>query len=152
MQDFGCTFAPRMKSPCNYCHMSQKGMKDEMEGMYPQIYMIIYPHVKHHCHMLEMQYGHMHHHTREEIEDITEHILKGCEKDLNEYFKFDDENENDYEHEEDHDHEHKHHHRQFGYGRRAFAGDLVRILLLRELLGRRPYGPFNPYYGYPVLY
>lgn len=137
MKEQDLRFMPMMKPPCTSCPMHQAAMQDEMDGMYPQIYMLIYPHIKHHCHMMELKHGHMHHYTREEIEEICEEILKLCEKDINDY----------YDKDEDIEHEHSHDHNQRSYRnrRRRIASDLVTILVLREMLGRRRRPHFRQY-------
>jgi hypothetical protein len=169
MQDY--EFMPMMGRPCSYCKMSQKVMPaqytmpqydqmDELEEMYPRIFHIINPHVRHHCHMMEKMHGGMHHYLKEEIDDMCERIYKACEKEMEEYMQEDDHDEHEHEHE--HSHDHNHDHRQFGVRRNRFGTDLIRILLLSELLRRRrrhphgrprPYGYYNHYpshdmYGY----
>jgi hypothetical protein len=166
MNGYGYSFEPMMRTPCSYCDiphyrmpqmqaMPEQYMRPEyvmpesLETMFPRSYMIIYPHIKHHCHMLEMMHGGIHNITREHIEEVCENIYRACEKDLNEYMK--DEDDHEHEHDYEHESEHSHDHGQYRYWRAGFAGDLIKILLLRELLGRRhyPYRQNNYYDGYP---
>jgi hypothetical protein len=172
MNGYGYPLQPMMRTPCSYCEVPQTlsqqqfkmpsmntmpeqymmpamhdmkpeyEMPESLEIMYPKSYMIIYPHIKHHCRRLEMMHGGIHHIAHEDIEEACENIMKACEGELKEYMK--DEGEHSSES------EHSHDHRQYGYGGYGFAGDLVRILLLRELLGhrRRPYPRPYPYHHY----
>lgn len=166
-------FVPMMGGPCSYCKMSQNIMPDqytmpqynqmdELEEMYPRIFLIINPHVRHHCHMMEQMHGGMHHYLKEEIDDMCERIYQTCEKEIEEYMEEDDHDEHDHDHSHDHnrDRDRNHDHRQFGVHRNRFGTDLIRILLLRELLDRRrrrprphPYPrprPYDYYNQYPT--
>lgn len=168
MNGYGYSFEPMMRTPCSYCNVPQHKMPqayampeqymippkqhmmpeytmpESLEEMYPKSYIIIYPQVKRHCHMMERMHGGMHNITREHVEEACENIYKSCEKDLKEYMKDEDDHDNESESESEHSHDH----RQYGYVRRGLAGDLIQILLLRELFGRRRRPYYNYYGGY----
>lgn len=105
----------------------------QLEMMYPDIYFIILPHVKHHCDKMEEKHGKMHCPDKEEMKEIIEDICKKVEKDMDEDDKKD----------ECRDEERRP--RPFGRGR--LLRDLIGILLINELIGRRV-----PYYGYGYNY
>lgn len=116
--------------PCMNCMMMdmyEQPMMDmgeeQLKMMYPRIYGRIMPHVKYHCDMYEGAYGTMSYPSHEHIHQMCDDIYKKVEKD------FDDE----YGHGEDEDHERLD--RQFGFN--PFGRDLINILLLNELIGRR---------------
>lgn len=138
-------YTPYMKKmglPMQYYPMVTMPAQD-LESMYPKMYYIIYPCVKKHCDKMEMQYGPMYTPTREELDDMVERIYKEVEMDLEKEMKGDMDKDG----------------RQFGYGfgGRRFFGDIISILLLRDLFRRRrrrPYygggygGGFPGYFGY----
>ena len=98
--------------------------QEQMESMYPKVYDIVYPHVKHQCDMHDSKYGMMHEPNREQFDEMV--------KDINN--KVEGEVEAEVSKEENQ--------RQFGFGGRRLLRDLIAILLLRQLLGRR-----RPHYG-----
>lgn len=92
---------------------------ENLENMYPDTYRIIYPMV---CSACDMIQGPI---TREIVIKITGDIYNRLEIDgrLNLYFE---ENR----------------------ARNKFLNDLINILLIRELIGRRPLNPIRP--GFPI--
>jgi len=98
------------------------GDKDLMK-LYPKIYFIINPMVEYHCHMMEVMHGAMHRPSKDEMERMCKEI---CDK-YEEHHKHDDKDnckDNDM--------------RQRGrYSRRRGISDLARILIIRNLIGRR---------------
>lgn len=127
-------YMKKMGVPMQYYPMVTMPTQD-LESMYPKMYYIIYPSVKKHCDMMEMQYGPMYTPSREELEGMVERIYKDVEKDLEKDMKDDWGEEG----------------RQFGFGGRRFFGDIITILLLRDLFRRRRrrphYGGYGDYYG-----
>ena len=120
--------------------------EDQLEGMYPRVYAIVYPRVQYHVHMMHMKHGFMHIPDREELEEMNENIYKDIEHDMDHYF--DEDEYEDEEREREEDGTRQYHPRP---RRRRFGRDLITILLLRELLGRRrpyPYGNYGGYMGY----
>lgn len=94
--------------------------EEQLKMMYPRVYVILMPHVKHHCDRYEEVYGVMSCPRREDIEAMTDKIYKTMEEDMDEEFSDDDDDRLV---------------RQFG--RRRFGRDLIFILLLSELIRRR---------------
>lgn len=118
----------------------------DLESMYPNIYFIILPHIEHHCNMLESQHGKTHHLTHDMLDSIVDDIYKKVEPDL---IKCRPENELI---EEDTSEEAE---RQVYPHGGVMGRNLIRILLIRELLRRRaphtPYGYNMPLYtGFPM--
>lgn len=129
-------YAPYMQTmnmPTQYAPMVTMPQQ-ELEAMYPKIYFIIYPCVCRQCDMA----GTMAAPTKEQLETMTENIVNEVEPNVAAQLA-EDEKEG----------------RQlfFGTGRR-FLRDLAGILLIRELIRRRPfYGYSYPgIYGYPGVY
>lgn len=129
------------------CGMQQMAMQDQvspmteqLESMYPRVYFIIFPHVRLHCDSMDEKHGDMYVPDKEEIRDMVEDIYRKVEKDLRDYD--DDKCRN-----EDMTRQ---------YRPRALARDLIRIILISELLRRRrrrffpPYGGYSYYGGYPI--
>jgi hypothetical protein len=120
--------------------------EEEMKMMYPRIYHMIMPMIHHHCDRMEEMHGKMHCPKHEEFEDMCEKITKSLEEELDDQCGEDDD-----KHDHDDDHEH---HRIRRYGRRNAVRDIVGILLLNELIGRRrrrrrrPRPRPRPHWGY----
>lgn len=121
-----------MMNMCGGCMpimKAQKGCKskkehdedEELKKMYPKIYYKMYPMIKSHCDMMEAKHGKMYCPKKDEIDRICEDICDKCEK-----------CDNDDDDKDDDDMKRRSH-----YGRRPFIRDLSRILLIRELFGRR---------------
>lgn len=107
-------------------HSNEEG--NQLEMYYPEIYFKIYPSIKNHCDNIENKYGNNQCPSKHEIDIIIEEISIMIEKDL------------DGEDKKDCGEKKK---RQYGRGR--LVRDLVGIMLLNELIGRRR--PSYPYYG-----
>ena len=107
--------------------------QEQLETMYPKIYFIIYPVVQHHCDMMHMTYGMTQMPTREQLQAMTDDIYAKVEAEVEVTISRESRDEGE---------------RQlFGGGRRLLR-DLIAILLIRDLLRRRPYYPGYPgYYG-----
>lgn len=101
--------------------------KEQLEIMYPRIYYIVYPAVQGYCDMMGIRPGVMYSPTKQELDRMVEGICRSVEGQV----AMDENTGPDS--------------RQpfYGYGGRGFLRDLVGILLIRELLRRRPF------YGYP---
>lgn len=94
----------------------------DLKSMYPKIYMKINPMVKHHCNMLESIHGTMYSPSKEEMDHMCKEI---CDKYEEHHKDEDDRNDNNDM-------------RQIlGLGRRGPVEDLIRVLFIRDLLGRR---------------
>jgi len=108
---------------------------EELEKLYPKVYHIVYPHVKSSCDKMVAEYGDMCLPTREQLEKIAEEICCKVEADVVIALKDSREPEE----------------RQLGFGGRRLLGNLVTILFIRDLLGRRRriYGVFPGFYGSP---
>jgi hypothetical protein len=96
--------------------------EEQLKLMYPRIYTKLMPMIKHHCDEHEHMHGTMHCPGHEQIEDMCDKIYKKVENDLDEECGEEDDND-DY--------------RQRRYGRRGAVRDIIGILLLNELIGRR---------------
>lgn len=110
--------------------------EQQLESMYPNIYNIINPVVESHCDNMNMKYGPMYCPTKEELEATTDNILDKVEPDVEAAIEK----------------EAGAAERQFGFGGRRLLRNLIGILLIRSLLGRRrrPFGYYPGYYqGYP---
>ncbi|MBK5241401.1 hypothetical protein [Clostridium sp.] len=90
----------------------------DLKSMYPKIHTRIYPMVKYHCDMMESMHGTMYCPSKQELDHICKEICDRYEK----HDREDDEDCND------------DNLRQIG---RGLFGDLVKILFIRDLLGRR---------------
>lgn len=99
---------------------------EELENCYPEIYKLIYPMVQKRCMQASGQI------TREMIEQMTDEI----------YFAIEDNEDDENRGKETISTTEKTEDRQIGVRNRTL-NDLIRILLLRELLGR-PGGPGRP--------
>lgn len=117
-------------------HMNLTGMQEEqLESMYPRIYQIIYPHIRHQCDMFDSKNG-MISPTRKQLEGMVEEINQKVEAEVEAEIS----NSNGREE------------RQFGFGGRRILRDFISALLIRQLIGRRrPYPYPYPYFygGYP---
>ena len=96
---------------------------EDLKKMYPKMYSRIYPMVRSHCDMLESMYGTMYCPSKEHMEHICKDVCDRYEK-----LREGDEDDND-------DDDDMRQRRQLG--RRGPVNDLIRILLIRDLLGRR---------------
>jgi hypothetical protein len=126
----------------------------DLKMMYPRAYFMLIPMIKSHCDKLEGKYGMFFCPSKDEMEDIIEDICKRFEKDIEDE---DDEKEKkgkkDKCREEDFDQENDSSRRprpRPRYGRRQALRDLVGVIFLGELLGRRQRR--RPYYGYGPNY
>ncbi len=129
---YGCTR--------NYSNSVPTGQLRQLESMYPDIYHVVYPEVFRHCNMLDNAYGQAYIPNREQLEPVIEDIYANVDK------KFNNKSTEDSEQE-----------KALQYRRGGFLNDIVWIIFLNELLGRRrryrpspryrPYGydPFSPY-------
>jgi len=135
MMNMSMMHTPMMNTPMMNSPMMNMPMLEEdddenkdLKKMYPKIYMKIHPMVKKHCDMMESMHGAMYCPSKEEMEHICKEI---CDK-YDEHHR-DDGNENNGT-------------RQLGHGGRGITQDLIRILFIRDLLGRRRRR--RPHFGY----
>ncbi|MBZ9634501.1 hypothetical protein [Clostridium sp. FP1] len=98
---------------------------EDLRMLYPKIYIRIYPMVKHHCDMMVSMYGTMYCPSKDEMEHISKEMCEKYEK----YYRDDEDNDNR------NDDDYTRQRRRFN--RRRGNQDLVKILLISELLGRR---------------
>lgn len=134
--------------PCSNCmmmyNMQQPMMmepmmdmeEEQLKMMYPKVYIKIMPLVKHHCDKHEEEHGTTHCPSREDIEDMCDKIYKKIKDDLDEECGEDDDDDDM---------------RVRRYGRRRAVRDLITVLLLGELIGRRRRRRRRPrpyYWGY----
>lgn len=109
----------------NQMNMSEDDDKD-LKSLYPKIYVKLYPMVKHHCDMMESMHGKMYCPSKDEMDHICKEI---CDK-YEEHHKDDDDDDDNHRNEND------------VTRRRNSIQDLIRILLITDLLGRRRYGEY----------
>lgn len=102
---------------------------DDLERMYPEIYHRAHPMVMMHCDRMEGKYGLMFSPSNKDLDDACEDMYEN----IKDYLE--DMEEKDYD-------------RQRPYDRRRSVNDLLRILLIRELLGRRRRRRRRPHHGY----
>ena len=136
---------PMMNMPMMNMPMEDEDDDEDLKKMYPKIYIRLYPMVRHHCDMMESMHGAMYCPSKEEMDCICKEI---CDK-YEEHHDDDDDDDDDHDHHDHHDHDHDHHEcrnvdvddddmrQRRRRGRRRLTQDLIRILLLRNLLGRR---------------
>ena len=124
-----------MNNPMPYQNVYQ--VSDDLERMYPDTYRIVYPMVVSACNMVSMPV------TEEMLDQMTDDIYDRAESDprinidINIAIESREDNNSRQISEE---------FRQRRPRRRnRFFRDLIRILLLRELLGRRPRFPGRPF-------
>jgi len=117
---------PMMNMPMYEMNMPEvEENDDDLKRMYPKLYIRIYPMVKQHCDMMEASHGAMYCPSKEEMDHICEEICDMHE----EHHKDDDDDDDDCK-----DDDMRQRRRR---GRRRAVNDLVRILFIRDLLGRR---------------
>ncbi|APF26139.1 hypothetical protein NPD7_2663 [Clostridium sporogenes] len=121
-------------------HVSEtKENDDDLKCLYPRIYFKVYPLVKRHCDMMEREKDKDYCPCEKEIADACKEIYKRIKHEL------DDDDDDDYT-------------RQRRYRRRHAINDLIRIILISELFGRRRrrrrrrHSDHNPNYGYDYNY
>jgi hypothetical protein len=112
----------------------------QLESMYPKVYIIIYPRIKHSCDMFNSMYG-MVNPTCKQLERMVDDIYKSVEAEVDAEMSLSMDESG----------------RQIGFGGRRLLRDLISILLIRQLLqGRTPFPyayPYtSPYAGFPGYY
>ncbi len=111
--------------------------EQQLENMYPNIYHIVNPVVGSYCDNIDMTYGANFIPNKEQVEAITDNILKQVEPNVEAAIKKEGGDEE----------------RQFGFGGRRILRGLVGTLLISELLRRRrrPFGFFPGFFpGFPI--
>lgn len=127
---------PAVNPPCQQHEMVAP---QQLENMYPKTYFIIQPVVESTCDEMHAAYGPTFTPTQDQLEKMIDGIYKDVEHDVYEAVR---ESPNKDE-------------RQFYGGGRRVVRDLIGILLLNRLIGRRPfygypgYSPYPGFYGYP---
>jgi hypothetical protein len=124
-----------MNLPNQYCPMMDM-QQDQLESMYPNVYHKVYPHVKQQCDMYDKMYG-MQNPNRQQVDAMVDDIYRKCEGHFDDDY-MDDQMQRQFGFGPGFGH-------GFGFGHRRFGRDLITILLLRELIGRRR--PF--FFGFP---
>ena len=94
----------------------------QMEEMYPKMYHMVNNAVENQCDMMEMKYGPNHMPSKDEMDSMVEDIHKDVGPKVEEMEEYKEKKDSE---------------RQFGFGGRRIFRDLIRILLIRELLRRR---------------
>lgn len=119
-----------------YMPMTNMPMLEDEDGdlkmLYPEIYIRIYPMVKHHCDMMMSMYGTMYCPSKEDLEHISKEMCENYEK----HYR-DDEDDDNINHDEDDDMRKRRRFRR----RRGFQ-DLIKVMLIKELLGGRHGGGY----------
>lgn len=109
----------------------------DLESMYPETYRIVFPCVMKECDMMDMQFGSMYCPGKDKMMEIVDRIFARVEADVEITLR---------------DQKDSKENRQLGFGGRRILRDLITILLIRELLRRRPFfGGFTwnrPGYGF----
>jgi hypothetical protein len=138
MMNMPMTNMPMMNMPMYEMPMLEDEEEDEdLKRLYPKLYLRIYPMVKHHCDMMEAKHGTMYCPSKEEMDHICEQI-----GDMHEEHHKDDEDDDCKDDEKRQGRRH---------GRRRAIDDLIRILFIRELHGRRRRRR-RPHHGYGYGY
>jgi len=119
---------PIYENQMNMCMVDINNLKK----MYPKIYVMIFPMVKKHCDMIESRYGAMYCPGTDEMDRICTEICDKCEGDYM---------DEDCDRSDDEDMRQRRRR-----GRRGTIRDLTRILLIKDLIGRRRRRRFN--HGY----
>lgn len=143
MQNWSCNYLQQMNMPQKYAPMMEMP-QEQLESMYPRCYYIIHPEVRRHVDNFTSANGQMATPTRRQMDEMIDNIDNTVGDNVDQDYRDDDEYETGYGYD-------NYDERQFGgfgggfpgHGRRRFRRDLISILLLRELLGRR-----RPHYGY----
>lgn len=116
---------------------SMPAEQDPLETMYPKIYIIIMPIIKHHCEEMEKKYGIMYYPSPDEMKEMVKDIHKKA--DWKHHYKDKDKDKDhdcdSHDHDDDSDDDRKK--KGSKYERYPVAMDLVQILLIRELMQRR---------------
>ncbi|OOO62419.1 hypothetical protein [Clostridium tepidum] len=111
-----------------------KGNDEDLKNLYPKIYFKIYPLVKEHCDIIEKEKGENHCPSKKEVDTVCKKIYEKIKPQL------------------DDDDEYKDFYRQHRYRRRHAVRDIIGILLINELLGRRRKRRYYNYYDYNYNY
>jgi hypothetical protein len=98
----------------------------DLKMLYPKIYIRIYPTVKHHCDIMTSMYGTMYCPSKDEMDHICKEI---CDK-YEEHYGDDEDDYDNYMRQRE------------SRSRRNGVQNLIKILLIRELLGKRHYGEY----------
>lgn len=127
---------------------NQDNWDDDLERRFPPIYGRVFPWVNYYCCDMEMKHGYDYEPTREELKEISEKVYDKIKDELEDLYGDDH---------DDHDDRYRDDERvpQY-YGRRGALNDLIGIILLQELLGRRDHRRGRrrrrrrrrPHYGY----
>lgn len=122
---------PMMNMPGQFNTMAAMP-EQQLENMYPNIYHIVNPVVCGFCDNIDMTYGANFIPNKEQVEAITDNILKQVEPNVEAAIKKEGGSEE----------------RQFGFGGRRILRGLVGTLLIRELIRRRrrPFGFFPGFF------
>ena len=130
---------------CAHGHMPGMGMQsqyyptmpqEQMENMYPKTYCIIQPEVECQCDMMQMKYGMMYTPSREQVEATADEIYKSVCPMVEDAIRSEEKDKETKE-------------RQMGLFGGRILRDFITVLLLRELISRRPNYGYMPYYhGY----
>ncbi|KEJ03390.1 hypothetical protein N494_02265 [Clostridium botulinum A2B7 92] len=102
--------------PMEYDHEDKtKENKDNLKSLYPKIYFKIFPLVKERCEIMKREKGKEYCPSEKEVDTVCKEIYKRIKPEL-------DDDEDDYT-------------RQRRYRRRHAINDLIRIMLISQLLG-----------------
>lgn len=122
---------PMMNIPM--MNMPMFGEEDgDLKRLYPKIYIRIYPMVRYHCDMMISMHGAMYCPDKDEMDRIAKEM---CDK-YEEHYKDDEDDDDDDRNDDDNMRQRRRRIRRRG------IQDLIRILLIRDLLGRRHYGGY----------
>jgi hypothetical protein len=122
-------YSPQYYQMMSFYPMMRMPMVEDKDGdlkmLYPKIHIMLYPMVKQHCDMMVSMYGIMYCPSMEEMDHISKEI---CEK--HEKHHRDDENDDNLNDDDDM-------RQRLRFNRRIGTQDLIKVLLINELLGRR---------------
>jgi hypothetical protein len=148
MMDMQMMNMPMMNMPMMNMPMPKLDDNKDLKVLSPEIYIKIYPMVAHHCDMMVARYGTMYCPSKDEMDHISEKLCDKYEED----HRYNDEDE-DYDDDYNYDNVasdtdmRQRRRRRRRRGRRNTVQDLIKILLIGELVGRRGRSPIYNY-GY----
>ena len=133
------SFNPCYSNMPGIAYQNMQANSDDIERLYPDIYRIIYPMVTVSCNTININMAI----TEELIDNMTNEIYDKVEADprIEIQININSEVQNDRNNRQTSDSSMQRRPRP----RNRFLRDLIRILLLRELLGRRSRTPFRPF-------
>jgi hypothetical protein len=146
MVDMTMMNMPMVNMPMMQMPMSEVDDNKDLKMMYPEIYIKLYPMVSHHCDMMVARYGTMYCPSMDEMDYISEQICDKYEENYRCSYEYDD-YDNEYDDLISDNDMRQRRRRRRRPGRRNTTRDLIKVLLIGGLIGRRGGLPFYNY-GY----